>query len=207
VRACGSTIFCLPACEYAAELSIRRRTHRAEHEAREAERAAQSARKREARERTAETRRLAREQDTGREQRRVERQLRAAELARSAYEARWAALAAGTGGASSGPAHADLAFADVPWPVLPASAGAPVCLADLTPEALARFLLPPPDADADAAEQEDARKRRLREAMLRYHPDKFEVRVLGRVREDAREEVKEGVGRVVRGVTELMRTT
>jgi hypothetical protein len=50
------------------------------------------------------------------------------------------------------------------------------------------------------------RKNRLRETLLRFHPDKFEGRVMGRVipEGEEREKVREGVGRVVRALNELM---
>jgi len=38
--------------------------------------------------------------------------------------------------------------------------------------------------------------------MLRFHPDRFEGRWIGRVREADRPAVKEGVGRVVRVLNE-----
>ncbi|KAI0258846.1 hypothetical protein BC834DRAFT_909242 [Gloeopeniophorella convolvens] len=111
--------------------------------------------------------------------------------ARGAYDRAWAALLEAPPG--DGP---ELRFADVPWPVADA--------ASLTSDAIAAFLLPAHGAD----EPEGAKARRevLRATMLRFHPDKFEGRVLVRVRPEEREAVREGMGAVVRAVTALMGT-
>jgi len=48
------------------------------------------------------------------------------------------------------------------------------------------------------------RKEKLRETFLRFHPDKFEGRLMNRVRESDRERVREAVGIVVRVLNALM---
>jgi hypothetical protein len=55
------------------------------------------------------------------------------------------------------------------------------------------------------AERDQNSKQRIRETLLRFHPDKFHVRLLPRVQDgEERETVKEGVGRVVLALNELM---
>ncbi|KAH9915481.1 uncharacterized protein B0H18DRAFT_1124872 [Fomitopsis serialis] len=71
-------------------------------------------------------------------------------------------------------------FADIPWPVLP------------------------PELSGRLRGWEEGRKDKLRETMLRFHPDKFEGRILKLVAEDERETVMEAVGIVVRVVSGLM---
>ncbi|TFK68563.1 hypothetical protein BDN72DRAFT_734347, partial [Pluteus cervinus] len=48
-------------------------------------------------------------------------------------------------------------------------------------------------------------KDRIKEHIRRWHPDRFETKVLPRVVEDDREKVKEGAGTVVRILNELLR--
>ncbi|GAA6000599.1 uncharacterized protein JCM10292_000504 [Rhodotorula paludigena] len=82
-----------------------------------------------------------------------------------------------------------LRFTDFPWPLYPPMAFPPLTwpsLDDLTPSAISSFLLP----DSLAA---DKHKATLRQAVLAYHPDRFERFVL-RVpeeKEDVRERVRE----------------
>lgn len=45
----------------------------------------------------------------------------------------------------------------------------------------------------------------LRTTMLRFHPDKFEARVLSRVQEKDKDKVKEVAGVVVRALNSLMK--
>jgi hypothetical protein len=85
-----------------------------------------------------------------------------------------------------------LTFFDIPWPVIgnikgPASLDAPTIKA---------FLMSQSHSPAKAIKQ------RVRDAMLRFHPDRFEGRWLDHIRESDRPFVKDGVGRVVRFLTE-----
>jgi len=97
-------------------------------------------------------------------------------------------------------------FADVPWPVLrqPATAesltgnNAALELEDITGVAVAKFLLHP------QRDPKKSKKEKLRDAMLRYHPDKFEGRILPRVVSEDRACVQEGVGIVMKCLNELM---
>jgi hypothetical protein len=82
-------------------------------------------------------------------------------------------------------------------------------LEHLTIEAISQFLLtaaptdgakPPPLRDVDKKE----RKEKLRETFLRFHPDKFEGRVMRRVKASEQETVREAIGQVVRALNALM---
>ncbi|KAL4259787.1 NF-kappa-B inhibitor-like protein 1 [Pleurotus pulmonarius] len=117
----------------------------------------------------------------------------------------------------------NLRFEDIPWPILAAypktrkrhrdaEAGGPagtLSLDDFTSDAISRFVLtsststgPSPASDTEQDKKE--RREKLREAMLRFHPDKFEGRVMSRVREGDKERVREAVGQVARVLNDLM---
>lgn len=173
-----------------------RKTHPDVHAEQLRQQAAKDARLARERAVQAETARLAAEAEVGRGRKRRAREGRRRAEALLQYDARWREL---LGGEREGEDEV-LRFADVPWPVLAVHTGAVVSPSDLTADAIAAFLFP--DAGAEAAEQ--ARKERLREALLRFHPDKFGARVLRRVAVGERDAVGEGVGAVVRAVGELM---
>ncbi|KAF8590767.1 hypothetical protein K439DRAFT_1627502 [Ramaria rubella] len=96
-------------------------------------------------------------------------------------------------------------FTDVPWPILRQPADTnngtthTIDLKDITEPAVAKFLLDP------RRDPKKSRRERLRDAMLRYHPDKFEGRVLPRIIPEDRERVQEGVGIVMKCLNELMK--
>jgi hypothetical protein len=144
------------------------------------------------------TRKLERQENLERDRRRLEEGLRRAEVARQIYEQRWKDISLRREDVTN---QSELTFADIPWPVLPGSAKQGVVLDDLLPEAIERFIVPPTTPEEDP---QKFRKDRLRETMLRFHPDKFEARVLHFVRESDREVVNEGVGKVVRAITQLL---
>lgn len=77
-----------------------------------------------------------------------------------------------------------------------------ISLEHLTVESISAFLLPINSALEDPTKKE--RKEKLRETMLRFHPDKFEGRLMKRVREGERDKVKEAIGQVVRALNALM---
>lgn len=83
----------------------------------------------------------------------------------------------------------------------------PVSIEDLTPEAISAFLVPTSRSDysgpPDEREKKE-RKEKLRETLLRFHPDKFEGRIMKRVRDDERNKVRAAIGQVVRVLNELM---
>ena len=105
-----------------------------------------------------------------------------------------------------------LIFGDIPWPIYEAQSSAKRPAAGLTLEvitvdAIARFILSgPPTAQGPASEatEKKDRKERLRETMLRFHPDKFEGRLMKRVKEGDQVKVREAVGQVVRALNTLM---
>ena len=124
---------------------------------------------------------------------------------REQYDSRWRMLlASGEDGI--------LRFEDVPWPVMPPDLSSKrsthhwrISIEHLTIEAISAFLFSPGESgDGDGEERKKERKEKLRETMLRFHPDKFEGRIMRRVREGEREKVKEAVGIVVRAVSGLM---
>jgi len=91
--------------------------------------------------------------------------------------------------------NADIGFVDIPWPVRSHHR----TLADLTVDAVAAFLLP-----GGMPEHGRSRKEVLRETLLRFHPDKFEGRLMAAVRTEEQAVVREGIGRVVRALNSLM---
>lgn len=98
------------------------------------------------------------------------------------YESRWSSL----------PTTEELDFKTVPWPlVLP-----PKSTDEITQEAIVSFLY------SHHHSQDQSRKERIRNAQLRWHPDRFR-RFLGRVSDTDRAIVEEGVGIVARVLNEL----
>ena len=47
-------------------------------------------------------------------------------------------------------------------------------------------------------------KERIKDLLRKWHPDRFETKVLPRVREEEREQVKEGAGNVARHLNKLL---
>ena len=113
--------------------------------------------------------------------------------ARDAYERHWIALL----GCNS--KSADLGFGDIPWPVQGASN-----ISQITAEAVSSFLFLSGDEEHDEAERGRVRKEELRGTILKFHPDKFEGRVIRRVKDAERAAVREGANAVTRAVTALM---
>jgi hypothetical protein len=114
--------------------------------------------------------------------------------AREAYRRGWDELS------GSEAKSADLGFGDIPWPV----SGRAPDLSQLNAEAISAFLFIPESQGLDEAERARIRKEELRGAMLRFHPDKFEGRVVPRVKEEDRTAVREGANAVTRAVTALL---
>ena len=90
-----------------------------------------------------------------------------------------------------------LAFTDIPWPTIQP----PRSKYDLTSATLNDFFL---SRHLPAGR---ATKERLRDALLRWHPDRFEGRYLDKIRPHDREDVIEGVGIVVRYLNSTLTTT
>jgi len=74
---------------------------------------------------------------------------------------------------------------------------------DMTSVAISAYVLSnyAPDANTKSA------KDRIKDHLKRWHPDKFETRILPRVVEEEREKVKTGAGVVVRGLNEMLNKT
>lgn len=181
----------------------------AEQERKKAGRAARAEREKALREETA---RMEKAEEERRRQRRTEKERKRWDEARAHYEVRWKELLAGL------EIETELRFPDIPWPVLVVDIGptldtkgkraARLEVEDLTVDAVSAFLLPggrPADSsskDKDAIKKE--RRDKLRETMLRFHPDKFEGRVMRHVREKDKELVREAVGRITRAINDLL---
>lgn len=145
------------------------------------------------------SRREAREADERRRRKRS-KERRAKQNARDDYEKRWDILLSTceTSGRS-------FTFRDIPWPCHAAyspSASQNLSLDDLTVDSISEFLFNP----AIKATEATQKIKTIREALLRFHPDKFEGRVISRVSETERVKVQEGIGIVVRALNELLRT-
>ncbi|KAK2463126.1 hypothetical protein APHAL10511_004781 [Amanita phalloides] len=181
-------------------MGMYRLKHAEEHAEQERRKAAHAARMAEVKKRKAETAKLEREAADKRKLKRREREEREWMSARQLYDQRWKALL-------SDQQKSRLAFVDIPWPVLNAygpetKMGAPhTSLEDLTEDAIRNFLFPLRNSElAEAKEKRD----KLRETMLRFHPDKFEGRVMKLVTEGEQARVREGIAQVVRVVNGLL---
>ena len=105
------------------------------------------------------------------------------------YEAKWAALRSNNVGVEH------ISFYDIPWPSFENIR----CIQDITEERVLAFVCHPLQEHIQGPGGGQAKY--LRSAMLRWHPDKFEVKVLGKVVESDREAVREAAGRVARILT------
>jgi len=132
----------------------------------------------------AEAARVLKAEEDARRRKREDRERKRQVDARDTYDRRWAELLNSR--------SVDLGFGDVPWPVR-----GQLEIAQLTTEAISAFLFPSGSGGR-------MRKEVLREAMLRFHPDKFEGRVMARIRSEDRDSVREGANAVVRAVMVLM---
>ncbi|TFK51047.1 hypothetical protein OE88DRAFT_207510 [Heliocybe sulcata] len=151
-----------------------------------------------------ETKRLQREAEEENKRKRAMRDARKTAEARERYKEGWKTLL-------SAPAQdgESLEFCDIPWPIaLPKKSS--VSTDDITLDAISLFLFsildassPSNDSDTPATEKK-TKKELVRDTLLRFHPDKFEGRVLRRVRDDDKEKVREAVGKVARALNELM---
>lgn len=89
-----------------------------------------------------------------------------------------------------------LCFSILPWPVL----GTATSPSDITPERVQAFVFHPLRADAETK----SRRERVRAEILKYHPDKFNGKVVGAVIDAEKELVKEGAGVVARILTQIL---
>lgn len=119
-------------------------------------------------------------------------QLRLVQHAWETYEDRWKAMYEG-----QFPLPGQyLSLSEIPWPIV----GLIRSVNELESGRFEGFLLY--DGDAEIV-QAKVLKQRVRDAMLRFHPDRFEGRWMPYVLESDRGAVKEGVGRVIRFLNEV----
>jgi hypothetical protein len=141
----------------------------------------------------------AREADERRRRKRS-RERRAKQNARGDYDTRWDILLS-TGETAGQP----LTFQDIPWPcqiAYSSSDGRKFSLDDITTESISEFLFSSEMERSESAQ----RVKTIRGTLLRFHPDKFDGRIISRVPEAERAMVREGVGIVVRTMNELLKT-
>lgn len=139
------------------------------------------------------------------------------------YEARWSQLcsvhtttsAQHPGGNSTistpppPPQQARLGFSDIPWPVLQQPTRANDMASQLTEGQISSFILSPFHAShggpsSSPGMDSRARRMRIREALLRWHPDKM-ARILAAIDdEEERLAVKEGAEMVARHLNSLL---
>jgi len=148
----------------------------------------------------AEAARILKAKEDARRRARDERERRRRVEARETYRRRWVELL------ESKPQSADLGFGDIPWPV---GGGGVPNISELTAEAISAFLFIPDEKHGEEQGLDEAgrvrtRKEELRGVMLRFHPDKFEGRVMPRVLHEEKAAVREGANAVTRAVTTLM---
>ncbi|KAE9411607.1 hypothetical protein BT96DRAFT_968994 [Gymnopus androsaceus JB14] len=200
-------------------MGMYRKTHAqeiAEKEQKKAERAAKRAQEKSIR---AETERLEELAASERRFRKRTKENHKLEQLRSEYHHRWKLLLSTTPGQES---EVDLGFNDIPWPILfvhrqKNSDCDVLSLDDFTRDAISTFLftsLTPAEPLTDSGDGQSlsaqrlaeraGRKDKLRETLLRFHPDKFEGRLMSRVRPNEKDKVREALGVVVRVLNDLM---
>ncbi|KAG1861994.1 hypothetical protein C8R48DRAFT_603836 [Suillus tomentosus] len=193
----------------------RKNARQYEEEARvKAEKAARSARKKEMK---AETTRLEKVAEERRKQKKRERESQREENARAEYDRKWKDLLDPNARHGS-----SLSFGDIPWPLFVSmmhsdtahSDSSSITLEHFTTTAISAFLIPVSTISALAQDvgvslpthdrDKKEKKEKLRETMLRFHPDKFEGRVMRKVIETDKDRVREAVGQVARVLNTLM---
>ena len=93
-----------------------------------------------------------------------------------------------------------LTWISFPWPLIKQ----PSTPEDITTNAVDAYILSPyyPEKEKDKGRSQ---RDRIKEHIRRWHPDRFDTKLLPRVVEGDRENVKEGAGAVVRGLNDLLR--
>lgn len=167
------------------------RTHKAEAEERQRRKERAQERKEKEKRLKEESKRLEAEAIEERRRRREEKDKRKLRDSWMAYESRWSTLQKAAAASTILPDSLDFAF--LPWPVHPP----PKSIDALTKESISAFVL------SDLHSGEKSQKQRLRDALLLYHPDRFESKFMAFVRDQDRTLVTEGVGRVVRALNAL----
>lgn len=203
-------------CFIKTNMTSHRRKHADEYAEQARQEAAHAARLEKEKAAREETKRLQALDEEERKRRRRERHDKRYKEAKERYEKQWKVLLSGQRIEDE---RKDLHFEEIPWPVFPVDVGPSthqkgkqseavpnVCLEDLTVDAVSKFLLS--STESSGLPTDDAsrkiRRDKLREAMLRFHPDKFEGRILPRVQESDKDQVREGVSKVAIALNRLM---
>ncbi|KAF5380581.1 hypothetical protein D9615_004677 [Tricholomella constricta] len=202
-------------------MGMYRKTHADEYAEQQRKKALKARRREEEKAHRLETQRIEKLAEEERRQKRLQREDRRRHYAREEYEVRWKALLSGRCDDDTDYSRRELMFYDIPWPVLAAHRQKPdkrgstssqisFSLEHLTTDAIVEFLIPPTTSTstADSIRRETEKKERkdkLRETFLRFHPDKFEGRLMKHVKESERDAVREAIGQVVRSLNALMR--
>ncbi|KAF8585171.1 hypothetical protein K439DRAFT_1410214 [Ramaria rubella] len=134
--------------------------------------------------------RLARERARERKARATAERRHLAFVARwNDYETRWQTLYAAS--------PESLTFASIPWPVV-ARIATPE---HLLPKLIADFLLSPEHSHTKSP------RHRIHAALLRWHTDHFDAKLMNKVIMSERKLVQDGVGRVVRCLNDMLADT
>jgi hypothetical protein len=124
------------------------------------------------------------EDQRARAEREKQLERRTQEEAWKAYERRWTTVASEGG---------QLKFKSIPWP----TTVQPRNVQEITPDAITKFVF------SSAHSEGMSRKERVKNALRRWHPDRF-GRMLSRVDEKDKRAVERGVGIVARRLNELL---
>jgi hypothetical protein len=124
------------------------------------------------------------EDQRARAEREKQLERRSQEEAWKVYERRWATVASEGG---------QLKFKSIPWP----TTVQPGSVQEITPDAITKFIF------SSAHSEGMSRKERVKNALRRWHPDRF-GRMLSRVDEKDKRAVERGVGIVARRLNELL---
>ncbi|EJD08040.1 uncharacterized protein FOMMEDRAFT_101463 [Fomitiporia mediterranea MF3/22] len=155
-----------------------------------------------------ETRNLEREAQAEREMRAATKAKRRIEEARRRYEERWTSLLSRPTANAALEDTGTLNFDDIPWPIY-IKGSKKLDTEEFTKDAISSFLLHKEKEKANGGENTEpvsqSFKDILRTTMLRFHPDKFEARILSRVVEKDRELVKEAANAVVQFLNDLLK--
>lgn len=130
---------------------------------------------------------MEREAEARRETKREMRELRRRQEVWVYYDTRWQECTTAL--------NQRLRFSDIPWPVFTVI----TTTAMITEERVSEFILHQVDKG-----NPKARKERIREALLRWHPDKFEGKLGTKLEDKEKALILEGVGIVARCLNNLM---
>ncbi|KAI6158087.1 hypothetical protein BKA82DRAFT_131829 [Pisolithus tinctorius] len=161
-----------------------------EREAREREARGREAREREAREREAREREARQPRERAEAAHRAEENPRALQQLFALYEAKWAEL-------KTNHALSSIDVRELPWPSLVLKH---FTVQEITREDVLTFVFHP----LRPCPMQKSAKDRVKVEVLRFHPDKFNVLVLPKVREDHRAVAQELAGAAVRALTTIM---